>query len=532
MFNLNKIKLPFNLNLSHAVSNITHKTYSGTTTKTLKKGLPKDTESICPVCKEVLEARLFEEDGKVFIEKNCPVHGIFKDIYWSDAEMYLKAEKWVFEEGKGLSNPLLKDADSCPEECGLCNMHMSHTVLGNIDLTNRCNLLCPICFANAKTNGNVYEPSFPAIVKMLETLREEQPARCGAIQFSGGEPTLSPHFLDAVKKAKEMGFAHIQAATNGIRFSDAGFTHQCREAGLHTLYLQFDGLDDNVYIKTRGRPLLETKMKVIENVRQAKMKVVFVPTIIRGINDDQVGEILKFAIKNSDVTSGISYQPIAFTGRTPEEERIQRRYTLPDLAHDIEKQTGILRARKDWYPLSFASPISRLLSNIKGEETTTITCHPHCSLATYIFVDEDKKPTPVTDVIDVERMFTSLDKIARSMTRTRFKSFSKIRALNAIKGCFDKQKAPKGLTYEKFLYAVEGIIDRKVGRREGSEKTYTTLLVMGMHFQDSYNLDLDRLKRCVVHYSSPNNHLYPFCAYNAGTTFRPVIEKAFSQKQP
>jgi uncharacterized radical SAM superfamily Fe-S cluster-containing enzyme len=529
MFDIKKLTIPFRFN-GHNPDHIhAHKTFSGTLTRPVGRGLPKETESICPECKKVIKARLFEEDGKVLIEKTCPFHGDFNDVYWSDVEMYLKAEKWIFEEGRGLENPLVQDADSCPYDCGICNMHMSHSVLGNIDLTNRCNLLCPICFANAKAKGYVYEPSFPDIVKMLETLRKERPAPCAAVQFSGGEPTISPHFINAIKKAREMGFAHIQTATNGISFTDPDFAFQCKDAGLHTLYLQFDGFNDEIYRKTRGRPLLETKLQAIENIRKAKMKIVFVPTIIRGINNDQVGEILKFAIENVDVTSGISYQPIAFTGRTPLEERIKMRYTLCDLAHDIEKQTGIVQAKKDWYPLSFVSPISRLISNLQGRETTIITCHPHCSLATYLFVDEDRKPTPATEFIDVERMFTQLDKISKGLKKSRFKSFSKIRALNAIKGCFDAGKAPKGLTFEKFLFSVEGLIDRKVGRKEGKDQPYKTLLIMGMHFQDSFNLDLNRLKRCVIHYSAPNHRLYPFCAYNSGANFRSVIEKNLNE---
>lgn len=506
------------------------KTYTGTTCSPLKKGLPKEIQSFCPECKEVIEATLFEHDGKVMMEKSCAIHGDFQDIYWSDVDLYLKAERWVFEEGKGVMNPQVKGSDQCPDECGLCNRHMSHTGLGNIDLTNRCNLLCPVCFANSKAKGFVYEPSFPDIVKMLEIFQSESPAPCKSVQFSGGEPTLSPHFIEAIKKAREMGFAHIQAATNGIRFNDIDFTHKCKDAGLHTIYLQFDGFKEDIYIKMRGRALLETKLKAIENIRRARMKIVFVPTIVRGFNDDQVGEILKFAVQNIDVVSGIAYQPIAFTGRTPQEDRMKMRYTLSDLAFDIEKQTGLLKAKESWYPISFVSPISRLLSSTRGEEITTLTCHPHCGLATYLFVDDDKKATPITDFVDVENMFIELNRLSKEIKKARFKSFSKIKALNHIKKCFNREKAPKGLSFEKFLYTIEGLIDKRAGRRDGKEKTFKSLLLFGMHFQDLFNFDIDRVKRCVVHYAAPNAHLYPFCAYNSGSTLRHMIEKNFSKE--
>lgn len=507
-----------------------HKTLSGTEVPPLKKGLPKEIESLCPECKEVIKAILFEEDGKVMMEKSCPLHGDFKDIYWSDAELYLKAEKWVFEEGRGVMNSKVTDASDCPKECGLCNMHMSHTVLGNIDLTNRCNLLCPFCFANSKVQGYVYEPSFSDIEKMLDTFLEETPAPCKSIQFSGGEPTLSPHFFSAIRKAKEKGFAHIQIATNGIRLSNLDFVLKAKDAGLHTLYLQFDGLNDEVYVKMRGKPLLETKLKAIENIRKANMKIVFVPTIARGVNDDQVGKILEFAIQNIDVISGIAFQPVAFTGRVPQEERMRMRYTIPDLALDIEKQTGLAKARESWYPISFVSPISKLIGNSRGEEISTMTCHPHCGLATYLFVDDEKRAVSITDFVDVENMFRELDRLSKKIRKSLFKSFSKIKALNRIKKCFNEEKAPKGLSFEKFLYSIEGLLDKKTGRRDGREDTYKTLLLFGMHFQDLFNYDIHRVKRCVVHYAAPNGHLYPFCSYNSGFTFRPIIEKTFSGK--
>ena len=153
----------------------------------LKKGLPKDTKSLCPECKKVVPATIYESDGKVLMDKICPEHGKVTDIYWSDVELYLKAEKFAYDT-TGVSNALIQDATSCPENCGLCNLHTSHTVLANLDLTNRCNMNCPICFANANQAGYVYEPTFEEVVKMLETLRAEKPVPCTAIQFSGGEP--------------------------------------------------------------------------------------------------------------------------------------------------------------------------------------------------------------------------------------------------------------------------------------------------------------------------------------------------------
>ncbi len=372
----------------------------------LEKGLPKKTESICPECKKVMPALLKEENGKVVMHKECKEHGKFKSVYWSDVDLFLKAEKWAFD-GVGVEKPAITGAETCPDDCGLCNLHLSHTCLANLDLTNRCNLQCPICFANANDAGYVYEPSFEEVVEMLKTLRNQKPVPTTAVQFSGGEPTVYPHFFKVIKAASNMGFAQIQAATNGIKLAgDPKYAQRCVDSGLHTVYLQFDGLKEENYIQARGKPLLEAKKKAIENCRKTKprpLATVLVPTIVKTINDDQVGDILNFAIDNMDVIRGVNYQPVAFTGRISQEERENQRYTLSDLVIGLEKQTGFV-TRDDFYPVPFVTPISQLISVIKNEPQVSFTSHPHCGLATYLVIDDDGNVIPITKYLDVEGM--------------------------------------------------------------------------------------------------------------------------------
>jgi hypothetical protein len=505
-----------------------NETYSGVPTNNITKGLPKQVESICPdpACGKVITARLFGEQGKVYMEKTCPEHGYFKDLYWSDTELYLKAEKWEFGDGRGLMNPNTY-SEVCPRDCGVCQQHTSHTALGNIDLTNRCNLTCPICFANANVTGRVYEPGKDEIMEMLRLYRKEQPVAGRVVQFSGGEPTIHPEFLDILRGARELGYSHLQVASNGIKFADPDFTARAAEAGLHTIYLQFDGLDDRVYVQTRGRNLLEYKMKAVEAVRQAGIKIVYVPTIAAGINDDQVGKILQFAIDNIDVSSGISYQPVALTGRVSVEERQRLRFTLPDLVTAIDEQTGYTR-KSDWYPLSIVSPISKMFSAVKGTQTVHITCHPHCSLGTYLAIEPDtKRPVPITRFIDVEGFFTALDRQADKLAGSRFKRIAQVNALFQLQKYFKRSEAPKGLDFKSFLHALDGMTDKDVGRNP-KESTYKLLLVAGMHFMDGYNYELERVRRCVIHYATPAGRIIPFCAYNGGLTHRTAIEEQFS----
>ncbi len=505
-------------------------TYAGSRIEPLQKGLPRTTRSLCPECTQLIDARIFEEAGKVVMEKRCPAHGEFRDIVYSDARLYLKMEEWSFGDNRGLENPAVTTASKCPDDCGLCNLHTSHTGLANVDLTNRCNLTCPVCFANANVAGYLYEPDFETVRKMLQALRDQRPVAGRIVQFSGGEPTLHPRFLDILRLAKELGFSHTQAATNGLKFTDLEFAEQCKEAGLHTLYLQFDGISDDIYRRTRGERLWDKKLQCIENVKKAGLKIVYVPTIVKGVNDHAIGDIIRLALEYIECSSGISFQPVAFTGRISRHELESKRFTLSDFAHAVQQQTGICDPYQDWFPLSCVTPFSKLLSALRGEGTTTLSCHPHCSLGTYLFVDRNRHAVPVTQFVDVGPMLQEMDMLARKAGKRRIQFFTKLSAWNSLRKFFHEEKAPEGLTFSKFLQTLQGFTDKRVGRGESERQgfTYRTLMVAGMHFMDSYNYDVERVKRCVIHYAAPNGLIYPFCTYNSGPVFRERIEREFS----
>ena len=506
-------------------------TYTGAPIQALQKGLPKQTESLCPECGKVIRADIFAVEGKVVMEKSCAEHGHFRDIVFSDVELYLKMEEWNFGDNLGLSNPQVEGGTSCPADCGLCSMHTSHTALANVDLTNRCNLTCPVCFANANVAGYLYEPSLEQVRTMLATLRGERPVDGRVVQFSGGEPTIHPQFFEILSMAREMGFTHIQAATNGIELANLEFARSAKAAGLATLYLQFDGVTDDIYRRVRGQALLDVKMRVIENCRATGMKIVFVPTIVKGLNDHQIGDIVQVAIENIDTVSGISFQPVAFTGRIAKHELLAKRFTLADLARCVSEQTGITDPRADWFPLACVTPFSKFTAALRGTGVPTISSHPHCSLGTYFFVDErSKQAVPITRFVGVPNMLQDMEELSRTAAKARFKLYSKVKAWNRLQKHFKPQFAPPGLTFAKFLQTLQGLTNKKLGR-DGKDGTFTyrTLLVAGMHFQDGYNYDIERVKRCVIHYATPDGKLYPFCTYNSGPCFREKIERRFAR---
>lgn len=501
----------------------------------IRNSFPRTTVSLCPVCKKRIPATIFEEDGKVMIEKECPEHRKFKDVYWSDAEMYLQAEKYS-SDGKGVSNPRIKKIknEECPFECGLCNLHLSHTCLANLDLTNRCNLRCPICFANATAAGYVYELSYEQVVEMMKELRNEKPVPCSSIQFSGGEPTIHPDFLRIIRKARELGFSQIQVATNGIRMAeDPEFCQEMVDNGMHTIYLQFDTLKNENYLETRGRSdLLDVKLKAIENCRKTKprpLATVLVPTVVKGVNDDEVGEIVKFGVKNSDVIRAVNFQPVSFTGRINKKKLVKQRYTLPDLVHGLEKQTDFLE-KEDFYPVPILAIASNLISTLSGKEQVSFTSDPHCGLLTAVYVSDELEVIPIPRFIDIDGFFNKMKKLGKH--KTWIKIGKRLSGKKDLKKTFDKhfgefidkEKKPEDFDIIDFL---SGMFADKTKKSLG-KLTWKTMLIGGMHFQDSYNYDINRIMRCVIHYVVPDGRIIPFCAYNGGPTFREEIEKKYS----
>lgn len=511
---------------------------STATTYALKKGLPKKTQSICPECGKILDATIFAKDGKVYMEKECPEHGKFSDVYWSDVDLYLKAEKYAYD-GIGLHNAMDRTIGDDPDDTvhimidgERVNM-LSCTALANLDLTNRCNMNCPICFANANDAGYVYEPTFEQVHDMMVALRSEKPIKCTAIQFAGGEPTVYPKFVEAVKDAHDLGFAQVMVASNGIKFArDYQFLKDSKLAGLNTIYLQFDGLTDDVYLRSRGRKMMQVKLDVIANCRKLREEgikppsIVLVPVVGMGMNDDIIGDIIKFGFENSDVIRGINFQPISFSGRITNEELETGRFTLPDLVRCVEEQTGFAN-KDDWYPVPVVAPISKFASIILGENKVTFTTHPHCGIATYLFQDDKGNVTPFPRFVDIARFSAGLNEIADKAENSRFKKLYVTKLIKLLNSCVDESKMPEGLTKAKFVGLIKDVMSDK-SKDTLAQFSWKMMLIAGMHFQDAYNYDVERVRRCGIHYVTPDLRVIPFCAYNTGPEYRKEVEAKFS----
>jgi uncharacterized radical SAM superfamily Fe-S cluster-containing enzyme len=359
--------------------------------------------------------------------------------------------------------------------------------------------------------------------EMMIMLRSETPP-CPAVQFAGGEPTIREGFVDIVKMARELGFSHIQVATNGIALAKSEqFCHRLKEAGLHTVYLQFDGVTEEPYKKLRGIPALKTKLKAIESCRRGGIKsVVLVPTLMKGVNDDQMGDIVRFAADNLDIVKGVNAQPIAFEGRIDESERKKGRITIPDFMKLLEEQTDGEIPKESFYPVPFVVPVSYFVEAWKGVPQLEFTVHPHCGAATYVFV-EDGKFIPITEFMDVEGFMEFLMESAEEINKSKIGKLKAMAKMMRLGGKFiDREKAPA--IFDNFT-SLTDILER--GNRESLAEFHRKALFIGaMHFQDAYNFDLERVKRCGIHYATPDHRIIPFCSYNA--IHRPSVEKAFS----
>lgn len=463
----------------------------------------KQTKSICPECFKVLDATIYEDKNKVYIKKECPEHGKFQDVYWSDYEQYQRAEQFRYE-GDGIENPRTKTKLDCPLDCGLCPQHKSHTGLAIIDVTNRCNLRCPVCFANASATGYVYEPSKKEIQAMLENFRQNKPVPAPALQFSGGEPTIRKDLFELIGMAKELGFEHVEVNTNGLRLAQSvEYCRGLKEAGISTIYLQFDGLTSDVYEFTRGCDLLDNKMKALENCRKAGIEsIVLVVTLIKGVNDHQLGDIMRFAVENFDIIRCVNVQPVSLCGRLPEKERAKMRITIPDFMKLVEEQTDGKIKVSDFYPVPTVVPISKAIGALKDKRYVEFTAHPHCGMATYVFI-EDGKMVPITRYGNIEKFIKTMKKVHEAASKGHKKraKLLLIGVLRHIKfGLLRKYLLPilRTGSYESL-----GELHRKM------------LLISSMHFMDPYNFDLERVQRCCIHYGVPDGRIIPFCTMNS-----------------
>ncbi|HEU4403310.1 MAG TPA: radical SAM protein [Candidatus Polarisedimenticolia bacterium] len=511
-------------------------------------GYPRETDSLCPQCvKEVREkivsgeadwkvlidgkpgevkARIIERDNQIWMVKDCPRHGLCEDLMAIDADFLRRMEKLYPGRDFRMSPDPYHNHGSSTVKYG-------RGAVLTVDLTNRCNMMCNPCFMDANQVGYVHELNWDDIRQILDNSINVKPLRQMSVQFSGGEPTLSPYFLDAVAYARKLGYQSVQCATNGIRFAqDLDYARRAKAAGLRLAYLQFDGVTNEANNHRGVGNLFDVKKQALENLKAAGIDVTLVVTIVNSINNEQVGPIVQFAIDNVDKINAVSFQPVSFTGRDEDiddETRRRQRYTLSHLAHDVKAQLGITEPLRDWYPLSASGPFSDLRDQLEGMDAEwgalKCGCHPNCGIGTMLLVNQQtRKAVPFPQILDTDQLLNDLKLIndasrARPLTVLQF-MLSILR--NARFG-----EMPEGMNLWEMIKIIDGHNGGKLGLAEKARYNWRVMMVAGMWFQDLFNYDFRRTEMCIIPYATQLGEV-SFCAYNTGVGWRQIVEKMFS----
>ncbi|UCE04158.1 MAG: radical SAM protein [Candidatus Latescibacterota bacterium] len=507
-----------------------------------KLGWPRETDSLCPKCvQEVrgaivageidhsilvdgnpgeIKAQVVERDGKIVMEKECPKHGSMSDVMAIDPAFLSRIERLY--PGRDFKSPATNLRNH-----GTSSIQYGRGAVLTVDLTNRCNMMCDPCFMDANQVGYVHELSLDEVKRILDDSLSIKPQRQMSVQFSGGEPTVSPIFLDSVAYAKKVGYFSIQAATNGIRFAqDLDYAYRAREAGMRIAYLQFDGIGNEANAHRKIGNLFDVKLRAIENLAKADIDVVLVVTIVNSVNNDQVGPIVDFAVENSDKVSVVAFQPVSFTGRDEDisdSEREKMRYTLSHLAHDVKTQTGATEPLVDWYPLSGLGPFSDLVDLMKGPDAEwgamKCGCHPNCGIGMIMLVNtETKEMVPFSEFLNLERFIADVKAITDS---NRGATLTKVQMAMALLRNFDAKRAP--LSFTEMLKKFDKQVGGHAGYDDEPDYKWRILFIAGMWFQDLFNYDFRRTEMCIIPYGTQQGEI-SFCAYNTGVGWRQIVE--------
>src|SRR3989454_217960 len=525
-------------------------------------GWPRTTDSLCPRCvpeirQQILDGKLPHEvllnekvgeikaqiierdDGKILMVKDCPKHGHFEDVMSIDSEFPRHLEEVL------PGRDIRAHNDEKLHSHGTSTVKYGRGSVLTIDLTNRCNMMCDPCFMDANQVGFVHELTWAEIKQMLDNAITIKPRRQMSVQFSGGEPTLSPYFLDAVRYARKVGYNSVQAATNGIEFAKSfEFAQQAAEAGLRYAYLQFDGIGNAANAHRKVGNLFDVKLKAIDNLHAAGVEIVPVVTIVNGINNEQVGRIIQFALDNPKKIGFLSFQPVSFTGRDEaitDDRRQAQRYTLSHLAHDVKNQTTLGEPSRDWFPISFMGTFSDWADLMHVEDKNndwgqlSCGCHPNCGTGMAVMIDkETMEAVPVTAFLHGDQLAKDIAKV-NDAARGKFLSIlgmvlclmknydpfqspTHFKLMDLLKK-FDKNFNATGKNYGK-VGPDRTIEDVELRRKD----RWNFLFIAGMWFQDLFNYDFRRTEQCIIPYATQEGEI-SFCAYNTGVGWRNIIEK-------
>jgi 7,8-dihydro-6-hydroxymethylpterin dimethyltransferase len=440
----------------------------------------ESTQSICPICRRLLDAEIVVRNARVVLSRTCPEHGSFEAVVYGDARRYLEIQRF----DKPGDQPLERQTDvvrGCPHDCGICPEHAQHTCLGIVEVNTACNLDCPICFAESGTGPQAhgYSLTLEQVESMLDAFvrAEGEPE---SVQLSGGEPSVHPQILEMLGAAKARGIKLVMLNTNGIRLArDPRFAPELAELGIH-VYMQFDGFDEATQVAIRGKPLTEEKLRALDRCADAGVSVSLAAAVERGLNEHEIGAILRFGVAHRAVT-GVFFQPVTHSGRFRADSDPLDKLTNSDVVHAIAAQLPEWFREDDFVPVP--------------------CCSPTCRSATFALYD-GRDLVPLPRLVDVEQY---LDYVTN-------RAVPDLEVREALEGLWSAKAAGGSGPVAERLECIACATGMPPELREVAARGF---MVVIQDFQDPYTLDVRKLRKCCVSEIAPDGRLIPFCAYNS-----------------
>jgi uncharacterized radical SAM superfamily Fe-S cluster-containing enzyme len=457
------------------------------------------TKSICPVCKSVLDAEVNVRDNKVYLRKTCNTHGPFEALVYSDAELYMSYNR--FNKPGTLSLATQTEVkDGCPLDCGLCPQHKQHACAGIIEVNSACNLDCPVCFAESGHQPDGFSLTGPQVEAALDAFVSAE-GRPEMVMFSGGEPSIHPQIVEFLAMAKDKGVQNVVLNTNGIRLAhDPTFVQTLARLGVR-IYLQFDGLTEATHLTIRGRDLRHAKRAALDHCAQAGLAVILVAAVEAGINEGELGDIVRFGLAHSAVHA-VVFQPVTHSGRHPTFDPMTR-ITNADVIHSLVEQCD------GWFEVSDFFPVP--------------CCFPACRSITYLLADDDDV-VPIPRLLDMERYldyvsnqvlpFASLRPLLESLWSASALGGSDAVAerLAAVLETLDLPEELAILARSTLATCAACGTDFPEALRSLAQKAF---MIVIQDFQDPYTLNVRQLMKCCITEVTHDGRLIPFCAYNS-----------------
>ena len=435
------------------------------------------TNSICSTCHRKVEAKIVIQEGRVYLHKFCPQHRHERVLISTDAEYYELSRKFL----KPGQLPLKFNTPiryGCPYDCGLCPDHEQHSCLTLVEVTDGCNLTCPVCYAESSPQRMKHR-TLEEIGFMLDCVvrNEGEP---DVVQLSGGEPTIHPEFLTILDMAKARPIKHLMVNTNGIRIAqDPDFARRLAEyqPGFE-IYLQFDSFDPEPLIALRGVDLRDIRMRALERLNEYNVSTTLVVTLKKGLNDGEIGRIIEFALQQPCVR-GVTFQPVQAAGRLEDFDPATDRLTLGEVRQQILAQCDLFRP----------------------EDIIPVPCHPDCIAMAYA-LKLNGSAIPLTGMIPPEILLQTegstivyeqhpqLRDFLFSLFSTVHSPESSSLSLKQLLCCLPMVSAPSNVGYDNIFR------------------------VIIMQFLDPYNFDVRSVKRSCVHIVHPDGRIIPFDTYN------------------